>query len=114
MNGKKFKHTLKVNNITQEEAAKMLNVTRNTIARWCKMDDIPEENRDKIIDIFGKNGITVSKSNIEGSVSSNIRSNVIGDGNNISHSDFTSFIELLKKKDDQIDRLLGIIEKLSI
>lgn len=52
--------------------------------------------------------------------SSAIGNNVNGSGNSISHNDLSEVVDLQKKyilimqkKDEQIDRLLGIIEKLS-
>ncbi len=39
MNGKKFKRLLKLNGLTQEEAAQIFNVSRETINRWCGLGD---------------------------------------------------------------------------
>lgn len=52
--------------------------------------------------------------------SSAIGNNVNGSGNKISHNDISDFIDIqkgyqdmIKKKDEQIDRLLSIIEKIT-
>lgn len=52
--------------------------------------------------------------------SSAIGNNVNGSGNKISHNDISDFIgiqkgyqDMIKKKDEQIDRLLSIIEKVT-
>lgn len=115
MNGKNFKYILKINNITQEEAAKMLNVTRSTIARWCKMDNVSDENYNKIIDVFNKNGINDLPNSIDGNTNNTIIGSTIttGNSNKISNNDFTSLIDLLKKKDEQIDKLIEVIGKLA-
>lgn len=56
MKGKEFKNLLKMNDITHENAAIMLHVARNTVSRWCKMEDLPYEIEFKINDFLGKNG----------------------------------------------------------
>lgn len=52
--------------------------------------------------------------------SSAVGNNVNGSGNKISHNDISDFIDIqkgyqdmIKKKDEQIDRLLNIIEKIT-
>jgi transcriptional regulator with XRE-family HTH domain len=45
MNGKEFKKFLKNNGITQEEAAKVLNLSRRTVNLWCKMEGNITEKR---------------------------------------------------------------------
>jgi hypothetical protein len=46
--------------------------------------------------------------NVNGIVENNVN------GNNIQHAIPSDYQEIIKKKDEQIDRLLGIIEKFSI
>jgi len=48
MNGKNFKKFLKINDLTQENAGKILNVTRQTVNIWCKMEEIPAEILQKV------------------------------------------------------------------
>ncbi len=50
-------------------------------------------------------------STINANNSTVVGANINGSGNHIQHNDLTEMMNLLKKKDEQIDRLLGIIEK---
>lgn len=56
MKGKEFKNLLKLNDITHENAAIMLHVARNTVSRWCKMEDLPNEIEFKINDFLKSKG----------------------------------------------------------
>ena len=48
MKGKIFKKYLKINDFTQKKAAEMLNVTRETVNTWCKMEEIPDKISQKV------------------------------------------------------------------
>lgn len=43
MNGKQLKISIKKKGLTQQEAAKILGVSRQTFNSWCKLMDLPED-----------------------------------------------------------------------
>ena len=129
MNGKKFKRLLRLNGLTQEEAATLFNVSRETISRWCRLEgEIPQKAHKIVESQFRIKNVDFSEKVINGN--GNIANN--GDINNSGTIDMRSYnsdspdvlraqIDLLderikekdaqiKEKDAQISRLLGILE----
>lgn len=92
--------------LSQTEFAKMLGVHMRTVQNYEAGGIIPES-KYEILRMYEKKAISENKS-------SNVVSNVNGSGINISQNDFSEMIALLKKKDEQIDKLISIIsEKLN-
>ncbi len=92
--------------LSQTEFAKMLGVHMRTVQNYEAGGVIPES-KCEILRIYEKRAISENKG-------SNVVSNVNGSGINISQNDFSEMIALLKKKDEQIDKLISIIsEKLN-
>lgn len=61
MTGPELKQLIKVQGYTQQEAADLLNVSRQTLSTWCKLMDIPEADTLLISKKIGQN---VNKTNI--------------------------------------------------
>ena len=50
MNGKELKKLLKLNYLSQEDAAELFNVKRETVNRWCKSEkDLPEKTHNLVM-----------------------------------------------------------------
>lgn len=130
MNGKKFKRLLKINGLTQEDAAKIFNVSRETISRWCQISgEIPQKAHKIVKSEFRIKDVDFSETSINGN--GNIANH--GDINNSGTIDLRSYnsdspdvlraqIDLLeerikekdaqiKEKDAQINKLLEILSK---
>ena len=126
MKGKEFKQLLKLNGLRQEDAAKVFNVSRQTISVWCKSDEID----DKIVKLIYERFRVTDPSTSPISVVTG-SSNVVGNNNsNIDNRQYYSDspdvlraqIEVLderikekdaqiKEKDAQINKLLEILSK---
>ena len=76
MKGKEFKQLLKLNGLRQEDAAKIFNVSRQTISIWCKSELIDDKIVKLIFEQFRVTDPTISPiSIVKGS------SNVVGNNN---------------------------------
>lgn len=128
MTGKELKKYLILHDLEQEDAAKIVGVTRQTINSWCQKDNLGEKILLQVKLLFDKYGApSASISSNSGSV---ILSGINSTGdidNRQYYSDspdvLRSQIELLderikekdaqiKEKDAQISRLMGIIERM--
>jgi len=85
-------------------------VSQNFVEKLCSLDG----NINKVWVLTG-DGNMFRNDDKKGDISNStiVGANVNGNGNKISHNDFASFIELLKKRDEQIDKLIEVINKLS-
>ena len=129
MRGKEFKQILKLNGLTQSEAAKIFGVSRPTISIWCNSEKID----DKIVRII--NDKFLVKNSDYNPVTAVGNENVVIGHNNNGHIDNRHFysdspdvlraqIDLLderikekdaqiKEKDAQIKELLSIVREMS-
>jgi transcriptional regulator with XRE-family HTH domain len=128
MNGKEFKQLLKLNGLRQEDAAKIFDVSRQTISTWCKQEVID----DKIVKLIFERFRVTDPSTSPISIVTGA-ANVVGNNNsNIDNRQYYSDspdvlraqIEVLderikekdaqiKEKDAQIKELLNIVSNLS-
>ncbi len=136
MSGKEFKQLLKLNGLRQDDAAKIFNVSRQTINVWCKSDVIDDKIVKQIYERFRVTDPSVSPINLKGN------SNIVAQNNSSITADNRQYYsdapdvlraqcdELeerikekdaqikekdaqIKEKDAQIGRLLGIVERMS-
>lgn len=120
MNGKEFKKLLKLNGLTQEEAAKVFSVSRATICIWSKSDQIPDKIVKTINDTFrvkdpaispisaGEQNI-VSVNNINSPIDNRQYSEMI----ELCKEQIETLQNCLKEKDNQITNLLKAITDLT-
>ena len=113
---------IKFMNLTQKEFEDRCGMSNGYVANIRKSlgsdkilsiaQQFPELNRDWLL--YGE-GEMLKVSQSMGDVNNSlvVGANFSGNGNNITHNDsINEMIGLLKKKDEQIDRLLTIIEKM--
>ena len=100
--------------LTQEELAKKLGVSPRTVQNWEAGKTIPGSKHEMLRNL----SVLKESTYYGGADDSNIQQktvmghNISGNGNNVN-SETEKFLELLKKKDEQMDRLISVIEKLS-
>ena len=129
-----MKKLLKLNYLSQEDAAELFNVKRETVNRWCSSEkDLPEKTHklvmsklritDPNFSLFNENGVQVVGEN-----SGNIDNRqYYSDSPDVLRAQIDLLDERIKEKDAQIKekdaqikekdaqiaRLLGVIEKMS-
>ena len=134
MNGIELKKLLKLNYLSQEDAAELFNVKRETVNRWCSSEkDLPDKTHklvmsklritDPNFSLFNENGVQVVGEN-----SGNIDNRqYYSDSPDVLRAQIDLLDERIKEKDAQIKekdaqikekdaqiaRLLGVIEKMS-
>lgn len=89
--------------MTLNELATIMGVSIQTIRNWESGKKIPSTAMAKLRQVF----------NLEGGDGSNVASNINGDINQNSGLVIEALIKQLEIKDNQIDKLLRIIEKLN-
>ncbi|MEG0468246.1 MAG: hypothetical protein RR551_08225 [Mucinivorans sp.] len=102
MTGNQIKKRLEELSLTQEIAAKQLGITVRTLQNWIAKEELDE----KVALLFS--GIFMSDHNNFQQTKNG--HNVNGNGNKLN-PEVDKFLDLLKKKDEQIDRLLALLEK---
>lgn len=130
MNGLDLKKLLKINLLTHEKAAELFGVTRETVSRWCKMEEeLPVKSQKNITSKLRENSLICSeiKQGDYGLVNNGNIENTSFD-NRQYYSDspdvLRAQIDLLderikekdaqiKEKDAQIKELLSIVNNLS-
>jgi transcriptional regulator with XRE-family HTH domain len=94
-------------NLTQAELARECGVSSRTVQNWEKGETVPESMRkllDNIVEKYESNSLNISSN------TNNIKSNNVNSDDAIKM--LTSVFEnQLKVKDEQIDRLLALLEK---
>ena len=135
MSGKEFKQLLKLNGLRQEDAAKIFNVSRQTISVWCKSEAIDDKivklifERFRVTDpSFSPISVVTGASNVVGNNNSNIDNRQFySDSPDVLRTQIDLLDERIrekdaqikekdaqiKEKDAQIARLLGVIERMS-
>lgn len=109
MKGEEVKDILKRNGIALKDVAEAMGESPQNLQSMLKADDIKTGVLERIAGAINKNLYFFFE---EGqSISGNNNTAIQGNGNNLN-SETTAFLSLLKKKDEQIDRLLGIIERM--
>ena len=110
MKGKEFKQLLKLNGLRQEDAAKVFNVSRQTISVWCKSDEID----DKIVKLIYERfrvtdpstspiSVVTGSSNVVGNNNSNIDNRqYYSDSPDVLRAQIEVLDERIKEKDAQI------------
>lgn len=128
MTGKELKKYLILHDLEQEDAAKIVGVTRQTINSWCQKDNLGEKILLQVKKMFDEYGAPFAQ------ISSNSGSVILSGNNSTGNIDNRQYysdspdvlraqIDLLderikekdaqiKEKDAQIARLLSIVEKL--
>ena len=135
MNGIELKKLLKLNYLSQEDAAELFNVKRETVNRWCSSEkDLPEKTHklvmsklritDPNFSLFNENGVQVVGEN-SGNIDNRqyysdspdvLRAQIDLLDERIKEKDaqIKEKDAQIKEKDAQISRLLGVIEKMSV
>jgi transcriptional regulator with XRE-family HTH domain len=138
MNGKELKKMIIQHGMTQEDAAKLFGVTRETVSRWCKSEkDLPIVSQKKITSKLRLQNQNISENNSGNQIQTNgdINNSSIHQDNRQYYSDspdvLRAQIEVLderikekdaqikekdaqiKEKDAQIKELLSIVRELS-
>ena len=110
MNGKEFKQLLKLNGLRQEDAAKIFDVSRQTISVWCKSDKIDDKIVKQIFERFRVTDPTISPisivtgaSNVVGNNNSTIDNRqYYSDSPDVLRAQIDLLDERIKEKDAQI------------
>jgi Helix-turn-helix. len=110
MKGEIVKEMLKRNGIALNDLAEKLGESPQNLQSMLRASDIKTGVLERIAEAINKN-LCFFYNEIQTSDGNN-NTAIQGNGNHIN-SETTEFLSLLKKKDEQIDRLLSIIEKTS-
>lgn len=110
MKGKEFKQLLKLNGLRQEDAAKVFNVSRQTISVWCKSDEIDNKIVKLIYERFRVTdpstspiSVVTGSSNVVGNNNSNIDNRqYYSDSPDVLRAQIEVLDERIKEKDAQI------------
>ena len=127
MNGIELKKLLKLNYLSQEDAAELFNVKRETVNRWCSSEkDLPEKTHklvmsklritDPNFSLFNENGVQVvgeNSGNIDNRQYYSDSPDVLRAQIDLLDERIKEKDAQIKEKDAQISRLLGVIEKMS-
>lgn len=108
----KIKQLCRVNNVTQKQLYSAIGVTDAGMRKMYARNSCDASLLEKIADYFNI-GISVFFDSDNDSVSAVNNSLAIHGNGNSANNDTSAFLMLLSKKDEQIDRLLGIIEKMN-
>lgn len=111
MSGEQLKKILGKTGKSYVEIANLLGISSQSLYQTFKADDIKSGLIEKICKVLGED---VSLFYGGGDKVSAINSSLAINGNgNSANNDTGAFLTLLSKKDEQIDRLLGIIEQMN-
>ena len=110
MNGKEFKQLLKLNGLRQEDAAKIFDVSRQTISVWCKQEIIDDKIVKLIFERFRVTDPSISPisvvtgaANVVGNNNSNIDNRqYYSDSPDVLRAQIEVLDERIKEKDAQI------------
>jgi predicted DNA-binding protein (UPF0251 family) len=111
MKGKEFKKLLKINDLTQGKAGKLLNVSRQTVNGWCKLDELDEDALQKVKSVFQVGDI--SNSIVVGSNVNNSGGTIQSTMPEIAAEREKNHLDIIKKQQEQIDKLIEVISQLS-
>ena len=123
-----MKKLLKLNYLSQEDAAELFNVKRETVNRWCSSEkDLPEKTHklvmsklritDPNFSLFNENGVQVvgeNSGNIDNRQYYSDSPDVLRAQIDLLDERIKEKDAQIKEKDAQISRLLGVIEKMSV
>lgn len=112
MKGLHVKKILREKGISIAHCARMLGISQQNLSAALSKDDIRTGLLESIAEAIGTNMpyfYGVDSSGISASTSGDSSMTVAGNQNNVNSD---NFVQLLAKKDEQIDRLLTIIETL--
>lgn len=104
----KIKQLCRVNNVTQKELYSAIGITDAGMRKIYARNSCDVTLLEKVASYFDIPVSVFFNEGNEGVTATNNSIAIQGNGNNAS--DTGAFISLLSKKDEQIDRLLGIIE----
>lgn len=104
MKGKELKKLIRDKELSQEKAAKLLNITRQTLNIWCKMEEIPDKILHKVKKTFD---VEIKKIN-ENSCEKNHLYDLI----ECQKSEISSLKETIQTQKDLISELKEKIETL--
>jgi len=113
MKGLQVKKILQENGVSVAHCARILGISQQNLSAALSKDDIRTGLLEDIAAIIGKDVpffYGVDSSGCTASASGDGSTAVAGNRNNVNSE---RFVQLLAKKDEQIDRLLSIIESLS-
>lgn len=112
MRGKEFKQLLKLNGLRQEDAAKIFNVSRQTVSIWCKSETIDDKIVKLILENFRVTDPTTPIITVTGSGNANIVGNnntgnidnrqYYSDSPDVLRAQIEVLDERIKEKDAQI------------
>lgn len=105
MTGNELKIEIKKLGLTQDQAAKIIGITRQTLGIWFKNAELSKETAGLVM-----SKLNITTQDIASIQQTSIGHNIHGNGNKLN-SETDKFLDLLKKKDEQIDRLITLLEK---
>lgn len=109
MSGEQLKEILAKTGKSYAEIANLLGISSQSLYQIFKADDVKSGLLEKLCSVLGQD-VTLFYGGMVTATNNSLAIN--GNGNN-ANNDTSAFLMLLSKKDEQIDRLLGIIEKMN-
>ena len=122
MKGEYIKKILLENGFILKDVAEAMGETPQNLQSMLRAEDVKTGTLERIAAAINKSlYFFIEGDNITSTNYGNERTSVAGNGNQVTNTDVAGLIELqkgyqemLKKKDEQIDRLLSIIERSSV
>ncbi|MEG1554636.1 MAG: hypothetical protein RRZ64_00365 [Rikenellaceae bacterium] len=111
MKGAHVKQKLLAEGLDVPEVAKRIGMTPEELNNILSSDNVPLDLLKRIEEAAGK-AIFFIYENMAPTNSISGNNNTLGDNNNLDSPATMKLLDLLEKKDEQIDKLLAIIEKL--
>lgn len=109
MKGTHVKQRLLAEGLEISEVAKRIGMDSDELQNILASECVPMDVLKRIEEVAGK-AIFFVYENLAPTNSISGNNNTLGDNNNLDSSAVMKLLDLLEKKDEQIDRLLGIIE----
>lgn len=109
----KIKQLCRVNNVTQKQLYSAIGVTDAGMRKMYARNSCDVTLLEKIADYFGISVSTFFEDGNGDMVTATNNSLAINGNGNNANNDTSAFLSLLTKKDEQIDRLLSIIEQMN-
>lgn len=112
MKGTHVKQRLHAEGLDISDVAKRIGMSPDELNKILSSESVPLDVLKRIEDAAGK-AIFFIYENLAPTNSISGNNNTLGDNNNLDSPATIKLLDMLEKKDEQIDKLLSIIEKLS-
>lgn len=109
MSGEQLKDILAKTGKSYADIANLLGISSQSLYQIFKADDVKSGLLEKLCSVLGED-VTLFYGGMVKATNNSLAIN--GNGNN-ANNDTSAFLSLLTKKDEQIDRLLSIIEQMN-